>query len=308
MQPQREGTVSIIVCERLRVQSWKIGIFMQDAETLVNESWLGAASPKSHLSALVAIASKLNPSHRLLFTSIPHETSVNRRNGIDYYDEITAQIAKVGAVLNERQPVHLRNLGCDCGADFAPIAYLLSRYRENMVLVWFDAHADLNTPSSHTGGSPSGHFHGMVLRALTGHYAFELSRQLSPPILPSQIILAGVRELDPEERDYIAEEAVTLVSPEDLGQRSWLAALDTTAVRGIANAYIHIDFDVLDPEDFPWVGSPAQGGISVETLHQAIAQVCDRFHVLGVSAVEVNAEGEDAIRAANIVLDVLQLV
>ncbi|MEU0565103.1 arginase family protein [Nonomuraea sp. NPDC005983] len=31
------------------------------------------------------------------------------------------------------------------------------------MVVWFDAHGDLNTPSS----SPSGAFHGMVLRALT---------------------------------------------------------------------------------------------------------------------------------------------
>ena len=147
----------------------------------------------------------------------------------------------------------------------------------------------------------------MVLRALTGHDAFGLSDHLSPPMLPSQIILAGVRELDPEERDFIASEKVTLVAPEDLGQSAWLAALDATAARGITHAYIHIDFDVLDPEQFPWVGCPAQGGIPIGTLRLAVAQIHDRFDVRGVSAVEINAEGENAIRAANIVLGVLQL-
>lgn len=231
---------------------------------------------------------------------------MNRRNGIDYYDEIVAQIEKVSVVLKERQPVRLRNLGCDCGADFAPIAHLLSRYRENLMVVWFDAHADLNGPASPTGGSPSGHFHGMVLRALMGHAAFELSSHLRLPLMPSQIILAGVRELDPEERDTIASERVTLIPPQELGHGTWLAALDARAARGITNAYIHIDFDVLDPQEFPWVGCPAPGGVSIETLRLAVAQVSERFDVSGISAVEISAEGVNAIRAADIVKELIE--
>jgi arginase len=278
---------------------------MQDALTLLNESWLGAAMPKKHLPALVAVANRLNPSDKLQFRCIVPDGSVNRQNGIDYYDDIIAQIVKVGAALKEKQPVRLRNLGCDCGTDFAPIAHLLSRYRENLVVVWLDAHADLNMPASSTGGSPSGHFHGMVLRALTGHAAFGLSDHLRPPMLPSQIILAGAREIDPEEHDYIVSETVTLVLSEDLGQSTWLVALDASAALGINNAYIHIDFDVLNPKEFPWVGCPAQGGISIETLRQAVAQVYDRFDVRGVSAVGISAEGENAIRAANIVKELI---
>ncbi len=279
---------------------------MQDAVTLVNRSWLGTASPKSYLPALIAIADKLTPSNQLQFICIPQEESTNRRYGIDYYDEIIAQIVKVDDALKENQPKQLINLGCDCSTDFAPIAYLLCGHRENLVVIWFDAHADLNLPASATGGSPSGHFHGMVLRALMGDAAFGLSEQLRSPLTPSQIILAGARELDPEERDYVAAESIVLISPKDIGQPSWLAALDATAARGVTNAYIHVDFDVLDPREFPWVGCPERGGISIETLRQAIAQVSTRFNVLGVSAVEVSAEGEDAVRAARIVLDVLE--
>jgi len=253
----------------------------------------------------MAVAERLNSSNNLRIGCTAPERSTNRRNGIDYYDEIVEQIAKAGSVLQQKQPARLRNLGCDCGSDFAPIAHLLSRYRENLVVVWFDAHADLNMPASSTGGSPSGHFHGMVLRALTGHHAFGLSDHLNPPMSPSQIILAGAREIDPEENDYIASESITLVSCDELGQNEWLAALDAVAARGITNAYIHIDFDVLDPEEFPWVGCPVQGGVSTETLRLAIAQICDRFDVRGVSAVEISADGADAIRAANIAVELI---
>jgi arginase len=279
---------------------------MQDVVTLINESWLGAAAPNLHLPALAAVADRFDSADVLRFPNIiSPERSVNRRNGIDYYDEILEQIVRVSTVLKEKQPARIRNLGCDCGTDFAPIAYLLSRYRENLLVFWFDAHADLNTPATSTGGSPSGHFHGMVLRALTGHTAFGLSNHLNPLLLPSRIILAGVREIDPEERDYIASESIIIVSPEDIGQSSWLAALDASAAKGITNAYIHIDFDVLDPEKFPWVGCPTPGGVSIETLRLAIAQIYDRFDVHGVSAVEISVEGENAIRAAEIVEELI---
>lgn len=123
--------------------------------------------------------------------------------------------------------------------------------------------------------------------------------------MPSQIILAGARELDPDEQDYIAAESVTLVLSEDRGQNTWLSALDAGVALGITNAYIRIDFDVIDPEEFPWVGWPTPRGISVEILRQAVAQIYDHFDVLGISAVEINADGQNAIRAANIVKELI---
>ncbi|NUS03623.1 MAG: arginase family protein, partial [Nonomuraea sp.] len=54
--------------------------------------------------------------------------------------------------------------GGDCGVELEPVAAARRRFGERLVVVWFDAHGDLNTPDS----SPSGAFHGMVLRALTG--------------------------------------------------------------------------------------------------------------------------------------------
>lgn len=115
---------------------------MQDALTLLNENWLGAAMPKHRVPALIAVANNLNSSNTLRFRGVAEEGPMSRQNGIDYHDEIVAQITEVGAVLKEKEPVRLRNVGCDCGTDFSPIAYMLSRYRENLVVVWFDAHAE----------------------------------------------------------------------------------------------------------------------------------------------------------------------
>ncbi|MGH3734382.1 MAG: arginase family protein [Micromonosporaceae bacterium] len=55
-------------------------------------------------------------------------------------------------------------LGGDCGVELAPISAARTRYGDQLTVLWLDAHPDLNTPQS----SPSGAFHGMVLRTLLG--------------------------------------------------------------------------------------------------------------------------------------------
>lgn len=272
--------------------------------TLINENWLGVAGPKKHTSAVRALADALKPLKQTRFKCVASEDNKNRRHGVDYYEEIVAQLSDVGTALRDAQPTRLMNLGCDCGTEYAPVAHLLSRYGKQMAVVWFDAHGDLNTPTSPTGGSHSGHFHGMVLRALTGHQSFGFSHFLDHSLSPDQIIMAGCRELDPDEEQYIAAENISLIPPQNITKKSWLDTLNAFVERGITHIYIHIDFDVLDPEEFPWVGCPTPGGISIETLRLALAQIYERFDVVGLSAVEISADGEDAMKAAFIVKDI----
>jgi arginase len=273
--------------------------------TLFNESWLGAGAPKKHLPALNALVPILDGPDSIRFECAPLLENQNRKNGIDHYEQIKSDIAALSEALDGRQPLRLRNVGCDCGTEFAPVSYLLSRYQNNLAVVWFDAHGDLNTPSSSSGGSPSGHFHGMALRALIGHPSFGLSDHLRHALAPSQFILAGVRELDPEEHDFIEAENISVISPEHVAGKVWLDALNRQRERGATHVYVHIDFDVLDPSEFPWVGCPTPGGISIKALRQALEQIFERFHVAGVSTVEISADGDHAITAARIVQQLL---
>ena len=66
------------------------------------------------------------------------------------------------ADLRASAPDIVVTVGGTCGVEAAPVAYLNERYDGNLAVVWFDGHGDLNSPAT----SPSGHFHGMVLRTL----------------------------------------------------------------------------------------------------------------------------------------------
>ncbi|MFD2348790.1 arginase family protein [Nonomuraea ferruginea] len=46
-------------------------------------------------------------------------------------------------------------VGGDCGVELEPVAAARRAYGDRLVVVWFDAHGDLNTPeSSPSGGVP----------------------------------------------------------------------------------------------------------------------------------------------------------
>jgi arginase family enzyme len=219
--------------------------------------WQGSGSPTAHrLAAGAAELAAMIPGDRHVRVALPGDLEGN--------------LAAIRAALPE-QPVV--TAGGDCGVDLAPIEAALAEHGDGLVVVWFDAHADLNTPES----SPSGAFHGMVLRTLLGE---------GPPALlprralkPSQVVLAGVRALDPAEKEFVEEAGITLV------EVAALASLPD-AIPAAAAVYIHIDLDVLDPEVFASVGSPEPEGTTVDQLVTAVRALTARFPLAGLAITE----------------------
>ena len=106
--------------------------------------------------------------------------------------------------ISARRPQRIFTIGGTCGGELAPVAYLNAHYRGDLAVVWLDAHADLNTPES----SPSGRFHGMVLRTLLGAGPESLVSLVSRRLAPQQIVLAGVRDFDRDEATFASDAAI----------------------------------------------------------------------------------------------------
>ncbi|WP_218005699.1 arginase family protein [Actinomadura hibisca] len=175
-------------------------------------------------------------------------------------------------------------VGGDCGVELEPIAAAARRYGDRLAVVWFDAHGDLNTPES----SPSGAFHGMVLRTLLGEGPPELVPPT--PLRPSQVVLSGVRALDAGEIDYL-----------DGAQFGDLASLDEDTV-----LYLHLDLDVLDA--ITSVGFPEPGGLSAEQLLAQISELASRHKIVGLGITEyAPASPEDDVLLARLVPEVVHL-
>ncbi|GAA2748625.1 arginase family protein [Amnibacterium kyonggiense] len=165
-------------------------------------------------------------------------------------------------------------VGGDCGVELAAVeraAESAAARGARLGLVWFDAHPDLNTPDS----SPSGAFCGMVLRALLGEGADGLTA--STPVDPRRVVLAGTRNMDDQEAEFVAASGIAVVAADAVAEGLG-AAVDALDVDEV---YLHVDLDVLDPGEFDGVTDPQPFGASVAAVTAGIAAASAGRRVIG---------------------------
>ncbi|MCI0419016.1 MAG: arginase, partial [Acidobacteria bacterium] len=143
--------------------------------------------------------------------------------------------------------------------------------QQTVGLIWFDAHADFNTPQS----SPSGNVHGMPLAASVGVGPKELTQfcGVHPTIKPQNAVLVGVRDIDPEEKELLASSAVRVFTMRDIDERGMRSVVEEAiriASQHTAGLAVSWDMDFLDPAFAPGVGTPVKGGASYREAHLAM--------------------------------------
>jgi arginase len=155
-------------------------------------------------------------------------------------------------------------------------------------VLWFDAHGDLNTPST----TPSGNVHGMPLAALLGRagVGFESNSWSLPALEPERVAVIGARSIDPGERNAIKELGVAVYTISDIDRRGVEPVLKEALERVSGAPFVHIsvDLDLVDPGVAPGVGSPVKGGLSYREAHLAMELVAESGLLSSLELVEVN--------------------
>ncbi|MFK7962077.1 MAG: arginase family protein [Phycisphaerales bacterium] len=170
--------------------------------------------------------------------------------------------------------------------------------------LWLDGHADLNAPA----GSPSGRLHGMPLRTLLGDGDPAFRGFVPRPLDPSRVVLAGARDLDPAEAQFILEQQMTVIEPPQMADPS--TVVDALKAGGVERLYVHLDLDVLDPEAMAHQLVPitASRGVSVGELTRVLDAVGDAFEIVGASLVEFSPQPEASEASVEAALDVVQQI
>jgi arginase len=265
---------------------------MYDYHTILFPLWMGAGQLTNIYAGARSLQAALPDLSQWL--EVPEKADLKKQQGIKAHAALGESFSVAKMQLKRLNKVAL--LGGDCGSDFALLSQLTERHDENIAVVWIDTHADLNTPES----SPSGHFHGMVLRAALGETTAQLARLNPQPLQPKQIFYAGLRECDPAEREYIAQHSISTVSVERLQQDP--DSLPGEILRaGYKKVHVHLDLDVLDQSEFCSTGYPSRGGLRIETLEHTILALraqCDiaSFAVTEYAPATADAERETVLR------------
>jgi arginase len=178
-------------------------------------------------------------------------------------------------------------LGGDHSVALGSIGGLASLHGPGAVL-WFDAHGDLNTPST----TPSGNVHGMPLAAALGlaGAGFESNSWPLPALDPNRVVLIGARSIDPGEKEAIKELGVAAYTMSDIDRRGVEPVLREALERVDGAPFVHVsvDLDLVDPDVAPGVGSPARGGFSYREAHLAMELVAESGLLTSLELVEVN--------------------
>ena len=147
-------------------------------------------------------------------------------------------------------------------------------------LVWIDAHGDFNTPET----SLSGMMGGMPVAISTGQCLHHIRRTsgLEPPLPIKYVTMVGVRDTDPMEQYLIDKYDIPQITVEDIKRLNQAIDMEMDRLSRITDLiYVHVDLDILDPEDIPGAGLPVENGPTADELGEALSVMFEYPNVKG---------------------------
>ncbi|RYG74165.1 arginase [Lentibacillus lipolyticus] len=182
----------------------------------------------------------------------------------------------------------------------------VGNHHENLGVIWYDAHGDLNSGDT----SPSGNIHGMPLAVSLGigHEKLTTILGYTPKVKPENIVIIGARSLDPGEKELIQEKGINVYSMHEIDRLGMShvmqEAIDYLRER-TDGVHLSLDLDGLDPEEAPGVGTPVIGGLSYRESHLAMEMLAESNILTSAEFVEVNPILDDKNKTATMAVGLI---
>ncbi len=173
-------------------------------------------------------------------------------------------------------------------------------------VVWFDAHADFNDPTT----TLSGYLDGMGLAVLTGG-AWQGMLAAVPsaqPVPESRVVLAGARNYDAPEEARLRTSEVVQVPAERLRSPEVLVKSIEARATEVSGLYLHVDLDVLDSDVARVNVHSAPDGISGDQLDDLVAALTAKFPVRAVSLTAYDPACDVDVHVPPIALQLLRTI
>lgn len=196
-------------------------------------------------------------------------------------------------------------IGGDHSLSIGSLAGISPHY-DNLGVIWYDAHGDLND----SGSSPSGNIHGMPLAISCGIGDERLVNIHKPgaKVKPENIVLIGMRDLDEGEKKYIKEENILTFTMRDVREKG-ISQVMSEAIEYLKEKtdgiHLSLDVDALDPEETPGTGTPVDDGLSLWETLLAMNVLHESGDVTSMDLVEVNPLLDDQNKTAEKAVDIV---
>jgi arginase len=161
-------------------------------------------------------------------------------------------------------------------------------------LIWIDAHGDFNTPET----TLSGWLGGMPVSVAAGQSLtrIRLAAGVDPPIATRDIVMMGLRDVDPLEQVLIDESDITTVSAADMVRRT--EAMHEAVERmekAVDVIYLHVDLDILDASAIPGSFFETRGGPTPDEVAATLRDLMrhPKVAALGIASFPTAEQGRD---------------
>lgn len=184
------------------------------------------------------------------------------------------------------------------------VAKWCMEHDRELFVLWFDAHADFNTPAI----SPSGNLHGMALALLCGEPEFDdaFGGAWRIGIQRENVTLFGARSIDSAERTLLEERGIEVIDMRMIDEEGATAPIRRLIERvQAAGGHLHLslDVDALDPSIAPGVGTTVRGGLTYREAHLVMETLHDAGIVGSLDIVELNPFLDHAGESARLLVD-----
>lgn len=234
-------------------------------------------------------------------SSEDHETNLRNLEQVAKANTELAQKVD-GAIVKGDFPLVI---GGDHSIAIGTLAGLHAHY-ENLGVIWYDAHGDLNSEET----SPSGNIHGMPLAASIGigHEKLVNIHSQGRKVKPENIVIIGARCLDPGEKELIKEKGIRVYTMHEIDKLGMPRVIEETLEyleKQTDGIHLSLDLDGLDPKEAPGVGTPVIGGMTYRESHLAMEMLYESDLITSAEFVEVNPILDDKNTTADLAVGLM---
>ena len=237
----------------------------------------------------------LAPNNEQKTFTVPITTAIAERKVIDGVldrDIIIKQSKAALDILNMEQPNKIVTLGGECSVSVVPFTYLANKYKNDVAMIWIDAHPDITLP-----GDVYPAYHAMAVTACMGLGDNKIISELPAKISPSKILFVGIRDWERDEiKTRQQQYGIKHLTPEDVRANDnaiheWLKSC------GASKVVIHFDMDVLDPAEIITAVGVVPNGMKIAEVVKVINDISKEKEIVGLTIAE--AMPRTAIRIKN---------
>jgi arginase len=198
----------------------------------------------------------------------------------------------------------------------------MAKPKQELGVIWVDAHADLHTPYT----TPSGNMHGMPLATALAednienqmHHPDEQTikywdslkniGKIHPKIKPENIVYIALRDYEKEEESIIKQNNIKVITVAEIRKKGVMHAVRQTLLH-LSNCdqiYLSFDVDSLDSAISRGTGTPVINGLKEREAEDLVATLMQNHKICCLEITEVNPTLDKENLMAEIAFNILQ--